>query len=137
MSTRTATRRWTCAATSAPRRAKIVYEYLLQFTDDAGVQDTLRFLMTREVAHMNQFTAALESIKENFPPGVLQADPRFEHKAFNMSEGSLDGSVRGPWNEGQGPWPNGEQWEYIENPDERLKSEEHQNKGKQVPLRTT
>ncbi|MBF6255737.1 manganese catalase family protein [Nocardia farcinica] len=38
---------------AAESRAKIVYEYLKQFTDDPGVQDTLSFLMTREVAHFH------------------------------------------------------------------------------------
>src|SRR5215204_1938316 len=46
----------------AETRAKMVYEYLLQFTDDPYVKDTLRFLMTREVAHFQMFEAALESI---------------------------------------------------------------------------
>lgn len=120
---------------AAESRAKIVYEYLLQFTDDPGVKDTLNFLMTREIAHFNQFTAALDTIQNNFPPGVLQGDERFVHKAFNMSEGSVDGSVRGPWNEGQGPWPAGEEWEYIEEPNEFLKSSEHKNRGEHVTLK--
>src|ERR1700750_464628 len=47
-------------------RAKIVYERLLEFTDDPHVQDTLRFLMTREIAHFQQFGAALDSIQPNF-----------------------------------------------------------------------
>jgi Mn-containing catalase len=96
---------------AAESRAKIVYEYLLQFTDDPSVRDTLGFLMTREVTHFQQFAAALETIQPNFPPGVLQGDPRFSHLAFNMSDGE---SYRGPWNEGQGPWPSGERWEYVE-----------------------
>lgn len=98
---------------AAESRAKIVYEYLLQFTDDPYVQDTLRFLMTREVAHFQMFSAALETIQPNFPPGVLQGDPRYSHEYFNMSNGA---SARGPWNEGQGPWPEGEHWEYIDDP---------------------
>ena len=44
---------------AAESRAKIVYEYLLQFTDDPHVQDSLRFLMTREIAHFQMFSAAL------------------------------------------------------------------------------
>ena len=24
--------------------------------------------------------------------------------------------MRGPWNQGQGPWPAGEEWQYIEDP---------------------
>ncbi|WP_013322457.1 manganese catalase family protein [Gloeothece verrucosa] len=94
-------------------RAKIVYEYVMQFTDDPYVKETLGFLMTREIAHYKMFAAALETIEPNFPPGVLQGDPRYTHLYMNMSNGS---SVRGPWNEGQGPWEAGEQWEYIHNP---------------------
>jgi len=98
---------------AAESRAKIVYEYLLQFTDDPYVQESLRFLMTREVSHFQMFSAALESIQPNFPPGVLQGDPRFTHAYYNMSNGS---DARGPWNMGQGPWYDGESWEYIDDP---------------------
>ncbi|HEY9877452.1 MAG TPA: manganese catalase family protein [Leptolyngbyaceae cyanobacterium] len=98
---------------AAESRAKIVYEYLIQFTDDPYVKDTLRFLMTREIAHFQMFSAALDTIEPNFPPGVLQGDPRFTHTYFNMSNGV---SARGPWNEGQGPWQAGEQWVYIDDP---------------------
>ncbi len=98
---------------AAESRAKIVYEYLLKFTADEHVRETLRFLMTREVTHFQQFSAALATIEPNFPPGVLQADPRYLHTAFNLSRGE---DARGPWNEGQGPWAEGEEWEYIEDP---------------------
>lgn len=97
----------------AETRAKIVYERLLQFTDDPYVKDSLRFLMTREIAHFQQFSAALETIEPNFPPGGLQGDLRFTHTYFNMSHGE---DVRGPWNKGKGPWEKGEQWEYVEDP---------------------
>ncbi len=98
---------------AAESRAKIVYEYLTQFTDDQYVLDSLRFLMTREIAHFQMFSAALADIQPNFPPGVLQGDPRHTHTYFNMSD---DASVRGPWNQGQGPWGVGEEWVYIERP---------------------
>lgn len=98
---------------AAESRAKIVYEYLIQFTDDPHVKETLRFLMTREIAHFQMFGAALETIQPNFPPGVLQGDPRHTHTYFNMSNGA---SARGPWNQGQGPWEPGEEWTYIEDP---------------------
>jgi Mn-containing catalase len=94
-------------------RAKIVYEYLMQFTDDPYVKESLGFLMTREIAHYKMFAAALETIQPNFPPGVLQGDPRYTHTYVNMSNGV---EVRGPWNEGQGPWEPGEQWDYISDP---------------------
>jgi Mn-containing catalase len=98
---------------AAESRAKIVYEYLTQFTDDPLVLESLRFLMTREIAHFQQFTAALETISPNFPPGILQGDPRFTHRYFNLSEGQ---NARGPWNEGQGPWRPGESWDYVADP---------------------
>jgi Mn-containing catalase len=98
---------------AAESRAKIVYEYLMQFTEDPLVKESLTFLMTREIAHFQMFTAALETITPNFPPGVLQGDPRYTHTYFNMSNGR---SVRGPWNQGQGPWGPGESWEFIADP---------------------
>jgi Mn-containing catalase len=98
---------------AAESRAKIVYEYLMQFTDDPHVKESLGFLMTREIAHFQQFSAALATIQPNFPPGVLQGDPRYTHTFYNMSDGP---SSRGPWNEGQGPWSDGEHWDYVEQP---------------------
>lgn len=97
---------------AAESRAKLVYEYLMQFTDDPYVKDTLKFLMTREIAHFEMFQAALETIQPNYPPGVLQADPRFTNQYFNMSNTN---NVRGPWNEGEMPIT-GQQWDYVENP---------------------
>jgi Mn-containing catalase len=98
---------------AAESRAKIVYEYLMQFTDDPLVKESLGFLMTREITHMQVFSAALATIQPNFPPAVLQGDPRYLHTYVNMSNGA---SARGPWNEGQGPWADGGEWEYVEDP---------------------
>ncbi len=98
---------------AAESRAKIIYEYLMQFTGDPLVIESLSFLMTREIAHMQMFTAALDTIQPNFPPGILQGDPRYTHTYFNMSNGR---SSRGPWNQGQGPWGPGESWEFISDP---------------------
>jgi Mn-containing catalase len=97
---------------AAESRAKITYEYLIQYTDDTYVKDTLMFLMTREVAHYQMFEAALSTIQPNFPPGILQSDPRFSNKYFNMSNG---GDIKGPWNEGKSPGL-GETWQVIEDP---------------------
>lgn len=102
----------------AESRAKIVYEYLMKFTDDPYVKDTLRFLMTREIAHFQMFEAALETIVPNFPPGVLQGDPKHSNTYFNMSNGQ---DVRGPWNEGVSPGLN-EVWQYIDDPIEHVKA---------------
>ncbi|WP_066902332.1 manganese catalase family protein [Mycolicibacterium houstonense] len=113
---------------AAESRAKVVYEYLKQFTDDPGVQDTLTFLMTREVAHYQQFTAALNELPVNFPPGQLPGDDRFQNVAFNMSNGT--GDARGPWNQGQGPWPEGMKWKYVNKPEEEwLGGRLRQNQG--------
>lgn len=98
---------------AAESRAKVVYEYLMQFTDDPDVHRTLRFLMTREITHFQQFTAALNDIQPNFPPAIRQGDPRYTHLAFNYSGPD---SQRGPWNKGQGPWAKGEEWVYVEEP---------------------
>ncbi len=97
---------------AAESKAKIVYEYLLQFTEDPYVQETLQFLMTREVAHYQMFEAALNTIQPNFPMGTLQADPRYSNQYFNMSNGN---GVRGPWNEGKSTQLN-ETWQYIDDP---------------------
>lgn len=117
---------------AAESRAKIVYEYLLQHTSDPHVKDTLRFLMTREVAHFQMFQAALETIEPNFPPGVLQSDPRYSNKYFNLSNGE---EVRGPWNEGKSP-ELGETWEYISDPIEHVKRTKGLIEGEQTSSRT-
>src|SRR5258708_2495476 len=52
---------------AAEARAKIVYERLINFCDDAGTKDALQFLMTREITHMNAFMAALESMGKPAP----------------------------------------------------------------------
>lgn len=96
----------------AESRAKIVYEYLMKFTDDPYVKETLKFLMTREIAHFQMFEAALATIQPNFPPGVLQGDPKHSNTYFNMSSGA---DVRGPWNEGVSS-KLGETWSYIDDP---------------------
>jgi Mn-containing catalase len=97
---------------AAESRAKMVYEYLLQFTDDPYVKETLQFLMTREVAHYQMFEAALNTIKPNFPMGTLQGVPAYSNLYFNMSNGN---SATGPWNQGVSSQL-GESWQYIEDP---------------------
>ena len=89
---------------AAEARAKIVYERLINLTDDAGVRDALTFLMTREIAHQKSFEKALYCIEPNFPSGKLKGDPRFTGVYFDMSQNGTD--MRGPWNEG-------EQWTYV------------------------
>lgn len=81
---------------AAEARAKIIYERLINVTDDPGVKDALTFLMTREIAHLQSFEKALYSISANFPPGKLPGDPRFTSTYFNLSQG--EGDLTGSWN---------------------------------------
>ncbi len=90
---------------AAEARAKIVYERLINITDDPGVKDALTFLMTREVAHQKSFEKALYAIENNFPPGKLPGDPRFASTYVNASQG--EGDLTGPWNAG-------EEWERVD-----------------------
>jgi Mn-containing catalase len=92
---------------AAEARAKIVYERLMNVTDDPGISEALGFLMTREIAHQKSFEKALHSIQPNFPQGKLPGVPEYTNVYYNMSGG--DDAPRGPWNEG----PN---WEFVENP---------------------
>jgi Mn-containing catalase len=98
---------------AAEARAKIVYERLIDFCDDAGTKDALQFLMTREITHMKAFSAALESMKKPaFSIGKIAPTPGLVSQFFNDSTGSGDeGEIdtRGPWNEGG-------DWEYVASP---------------------
>jgi Mn-containing catalase len=89
---------------AAEARAKIVYERLINFCDDAGTKDALQFLMTREITHMKAFMLALESMgKPSLSIGRLAPTPGLVNQFFNDSTGmGDDGEIdaRGPWNEG-------------------------------------
>jgi Mn-containing catalase len=95
---------------AAESRAKIVYERLINVTDDPGIKEALGFLMTREVAHQKSFEKALYSIRPNFPPGKLPGVEKFASVYYNMSQG--EGDARGPWNDG-------ELWDYVSSRDEQ------------------
>jgi Mn-containing catalase len=92
---------------AAEARAKIVYERLIQFTEDAGSIRALQFLMTREITHMKAFTAALESLgKQRYSIGSLPPTPELVNQYFDDSTGIGDRgepNARGPWNTG-GDW---------------------------------
>ena len=98
---------------AAEARAKIVYERLINFCDDAGTKDALQFLMTREITHMKAFTLALESMKKPaFSIGRISPTPGLVNQFFNDSTGAGDeGEIdtRGPWNEGG-------EWEFVTSP---------------------
>ncbi len=90
---------------AAEARAKIVYERLINITDDPGIKDALGFLMTREVAHQKSFEKALYAIENNFPSGKLPGVEKYANMYVNTSQG--EGDTTGPWN-------SGDQWERVE-----------------------
>ncbi len=90
---------------AAESRAKIVYERLINITDDPGIKEALGFLMTREVAHQKSFEKALYAIEDNFPPGKLPGIEPYASMYVNASQG--EGDATGPWN-------SGEQWERMD-----------------------
>ena len=76
---------------AAEARAKIVYERLINFTDDAGSKDALQFLMTREITHMKAFAAALASMgKDPFTIGQIPPTPGIVDQFFNDSTNDGD-----------------------------------------------
>jgi len=99
---------------AAESRAKIIYERLINVTDDPGIKEALGFLMTREVAHQKSFEKALYAIEPNFPPGKLPGMPEFSDTYYDMSQGNgaVEDDVKGPWN-------SGEQWQHVSNRDEQ------------------
>ena len=90
---------------AAESRAKVVYERLINITDDPGIKEALGFLMTREVAHQKSFEKALYAIEDNFPSGKLPGIEKYANLYVNTSQG--EGDVEGPWN-------SGEQWDRID-----------------------
>ncbi|BAE85826.1 manganese catalase family protein [Desulfitobacterium hafniense] len=94
---------------SAELRAKLIYERLLQQTDDAGVKDMIRFLLSREESHNFSFLQALETLKGTGTDANFR-DTEFTKKYMNLSTGA--GDARGPWNQGNGI-------QYEENPNEK------------------
>jgi Mn-containing catalase len=84
---------------AAEARAKIIYERLINVTDDPGIKEALGFLMTREIAHQKSFEKALYAIEENFPPGKLPGIEKYASVYVNTSRGA--GDVNGPWNSGK------------------------------------
>jgi Mn-containing catalase len=90
---------------AAESRAKIIYERLINITDDPGIKEALGFLMTREIAHQKSFEKALYSINENFPAGKLPGIAPYANMYVNTSQG--EGDTTGPWN-------TGEQWVRVD-----------------------
>jgi Mn-containing catalase len=98
---------------AAEARAKIVYERLINFCDDAGTKDALQFLMTREITHMKAFMAALESMgKPALSIGQIPPTPGTVDEFYNDSTGEGDDGET----DARGPWNKGGSWKYIDAP---------------------
>jgi Mn-containing catalase len=90
---------------AAEARAKIVYERLIDFTQDQGSIDALQFLMTREITHMRAFMAALDSlVTDPLAIGNIPPTPGLVDEYFNTSTGKGESGedMTGPWNKGDG-----------------------------------
>ena len=99
---------------AAEARAKIVYERLINFTDDPGTKDALQFLMTREITHMKAFTLALESMgKDRFSIGRIAPTAGLVNEYFNDSTGTGDEGET----DARGPWNTGGEWKLVEFPE--------------------
>jgi len=98
---------------AAEARAKIVYERLIEMTDDQGSRDALQFLMTREITHMKAFSLALETMgKAPFSIGQIPPTESLVTQYFNDSTGENemgDQDFRGPWNSDGS-------WQFVEAP---------------------
>lgn len=98
---------------AAEGRAKIVYERLINFSDDPGTKDALQFLMTREITHMKAFMTALDSMGKpalsigEIPPTKGIVDEFYNDSTGEGDDGEID--ARGPWNDGNG-------WKFIDAP---------------------
>lgn len=94
---------------AAELRAKLIYERLLQHTDDPGVKDMIRFLLSREESHNVSFMQAIGTLEGTGTKKDFR-DSNFSKKYMNLSTGV--GDSRGPWNQGNG-------FQYEENPNEK------------------
>ena len=61
---------------AAEGAARIVYERLINVTDDAGMKEAPGFLMTREIAHQKSFEKALYAIPSNSSGEVCRTSSR-------------------------------------------------------------
>jgi Mn-containing catalase len=117
---------------AAEARAKIVYERLINFCNDAGTKDALQFLMSREITHMRQFALALESLaKPPFVIGKIAPTAGLVDQVFNDSTGQGDhGEI-----DGRGPWNEGEPWQLVESPAlQAMRNADGQSSGESVPI---
>jgi Mn-containing catalase len=95
---------------------------LYEMTDDAGVRDTLSFMIARDTMHQNQWLAAIEELESDglesspVPSSFPQELEKREHayQFWNNSRG--EESAQGRWAKGPSMDGKGE-FEYVANPE--------------------
>lgn len=95
---------------------------MYEMSDDAGVKDTLSYMIARDTMHQNQWLAAIEELKADgledlpvpskFPRDLEKQEVSYQY--WDLSEGSE--SKEGRWAKGPSPDGKGE-FEYLENPE--------------------
>ena len=50
---------------AAEQKARLTYDNILRFTDDADVRDPIRFLRAREIVHFQRFGDAIRIVQDN------------------------------------------------------------------------
>jgi len=99
---------------TAEMQGRLQVARLFHMTDDPGVKDLIRFLITRDHMHQNQWLAAIEELKadglEKVPvPDAFDLDEEFDEFAYlyvHASDG--DQATEGRWAHGPAPDGGGE-----------------------------
>lgn len=61
------------------QKARLTYDNILRFTDDADVRDPIRFLRAREITHFQRFGDALRIVQDNLDAKNFYAyNPAFD-----------------------------------------------------------
>ena len=64
---------------AAEQKARLTYDNILRFTDDADVRDPIRFLRSREITHFQRFGDALRVVQDNLDAKNFYAyNPAFD-----------------------------------------------------------
>ncbi len=110
------------ANANAEMQGRVQVARLYHMTDDHGVREMLSFLLARDTMHQNQWTRAIQELREegvedlpvplNFP---LSNEAReHSYKYINFSDGAA--AAEGSW--ASGPTPDGKgEFTYLDGPD--------------------
>ncbi|HZV06739.1 MAG TPA: manganese catalase family protein [Gemmataceae bacterium] len=110
---------------SAEAGAKMAYDRLIRLTDDKGCQETLNYLMTRELSHQKMFMLALQSLDRTME-GVVQPEAEL-NTYYNLShDGEGD---KGLGTDARGPWNAEGQWNFVDHPEDKLSADVRGPKG--------